>query len=113
MEGEWQEGRRISKYDTRHEPLGAILSAVFITLTLALSHSYHSSCHSLLQPPSTDTQVKLWDTRLDPDTALLATLQGHKQCVNKVGWLRYWWCAQCCVALCTLSRTHTCVESRC
>jgi hypothetical protein len=30
--------------------------------------------------------VKLWDARLSPDTAMLATLQGHKQTVNKVGW---------------------------
>jgi hypothetical protein len=29
--------------------------------------------------------VKLWDARMKPDSAMLATLSGHKQAVNKVG----------------------------
>lgn len=43
-------------------------------------------CTSLLASCGRDAMVKLWDARLSPDTAMLATLQGHKQTVNKVGW---------------------------
>jgi hypothetical protein len=39
---------------------------------------------SLLASGSRDAMVKLWDTRLSPETAMLATLSGHKQAVNKV-----------------------------
>lgn len=42
-------------------------------------------CTSLLASCGRDAMVKLWDARLSPDTAMLATLQGHKQTVNKVG----------------------------
>jgi WD40 repeat protein len=43
---------------------------------------------SLLASGSRDAMVKLWDARLSPEAAMLATLSGHKQAVNKVtrGW---------------------------
>ena len=39
---------------------------------------------SLLASSGRDAVVKLWDCRLNPESAMLATLQGHKQAVNKV-----------------------------
>lgn len=39
---------------------------------------------SIFASGSRDAMVKLWDARISPDTAMLATLSGHKQAVNKV-----------------------------
>lgn len=47
------------------------------------SVDWHPS-NSLLASGGRDALVKLWDCRLRPEEAMLATLQGHKQGVNKV-----------------------------
>lgn len=69
-----------------------------------LSHSTHTGrsghggevkcvdwhpCTSLLASCGRDAMVKLWDARHSPDSAMLATLSGHKQAVNKVGEASY------------------------
>lgn len=47
---------------------------------------------SLLASCGRDAMIKLWDCRHSPDTAMLATLQGHKQAVNKVCGCVCVWC---------------------